>query len=71
MEDRFLDAINLVKDRLDEKQIRFINDIIGIYETVCDGYMDWNDWMNWYEDESEDGLEAYICGVFGLEFKRR
>lgn len=69
MEDRFLDAMNLVKDRLDEKQIRFINNIINIYETVCNGYMDWNDWEEFYEDKSEEGLEAYICGIFGLDYK--
>ncbi len=68
MEDRFLDAIALVKDRINEEQKKFIKDIIGLYETVNNGYMDYNDWEEWYEDKSGDGLEAYVCEVFGLDF---
>ena len=68
MEDRFLDAIALVKDRISEEQKKFIKDIIDLYEAVNDGYIDYNDWEEWYEDKSEDGLEAYVCEVFGLDF---
>lgn len=68
MEDRFLDAIALVKDRISEEQKKLIKDIIDLYEAVNDGYIDYNDWEEWYEDKSEDGLEAYVCEVFGLDF---
>lgn len=68
MEDRFLDAIALVEDKLTEEQKRNVKDIIGLYEAVNDGYIDWNDWNDWYEDKSEDGLEAYVCSVFGLDY---
>lgn len=68
MEDRFLDAIALVADRLSEEQLKFVKDITGLYEDVNDGYMDYNDWEDWYEDKSEDGLEAYVCSVFGLDY---
>lgn len=68
MEDRFLDAIALVKDKISEEQKKFIKDIISLYETVNNGYMDYNDWEEWYEDKSGDGLEAYVCEVFGLDF---
>ena len=68
MDDRFLDAIALVKDRLNEEQLKYVNLIMDIYETVDNGYMDWNDWINFYEDKSEDGLEAYMCSVFGLDY---
>lgn len=68
MEDRFLDAIALVADRLSEEQLKFVRDITGLYEDVNAGYMDYNDWEDWYEDKSEDGLEAYVCSVFGLDY---
>lgn len=68
MEDKFCEAINLVKDRLSEEQLKLVNNIIDLYEAVNDGYIDYNDWEEWYEDKSEDGLEAYVCEVFGLDF---
>ena len=68
MEDRFLDAIALVEDKLTEEQKRNVKDIIDLYEAVNNGYMDYNDWEEWYEDKSEDGLEAYVCNVFGLDY---
>lgn len=69
MEDKFCEAINLVKDRLSEEQLKLVNNIIDLYEAVNDGYIDYNDWEEWYEDESEDGLEAYVCECFGLDYK--
>lgn len=67
MDDRFCDAIALVKDRLSEEQLKFVNEIVELYESVNNGYMDWNDWNDWYEDDSEEGLEAYVCEVFGID----
>ena len=69
MEDRFLDAIALVEDRLTEEQKENVEVIKDLYEAVNTGYMDWNDWEEWYEDKSEDGLEAYVCSLFGLEYE--
>lgn len=68
MDDRLCEAIGLVTDRLSEKQLEDIKKVLEIYEEVNNGYMDYNDWEEWYEDESEDGLEAYVCSVFGIEY---
>ena len=69
MEDRFCEAINLVKDRLSEEQLKLVNNIIDLYEVVNDGYTDWNDWNDFYEDKSEEGLEAYVCNCFNLNYE--
>lgn len=71
MDDRLAEAIWLVEDRLTEDQLKVVKAMLDLNEDVNSGYRDWNDWEEYRDDESEDGLEAYVCSLFGLEYKAK
>ena len=68
MDDRLAEAIWFVEDRLTEDQLKIVKAMLDLNEDVYSGYRDWNDWEEYLNDKSEDGLEAYVCSLFGLEY---
>lgn len=71
MDDRLAEAIWFVEDRLTEDQLKVVKAMLDLNEDVNSGYRDWNDWEKYRDDESEYGLEAYVCSLFGLEYKAK
>ena len=67
MLNRLDEAIALVVGKLNEDQLKIVKTMLDLNCEI--EIMDWNDWNEYYNDESEDGLEAYVCKLFDLEFK--
>lgn len=65
--DRFEEAMSIIEDRLKPEFKRFLDRVISVYEDV--NYLDWNDWDEYSNDESEDGLEAFMEDVFAKYMK--
>lgn len=66
MLDRLDDAIALIAGRLNKDQLKIINAMLNLNYEIDS--MDYNDWNEYFNDESENGLEAYVCRLFDLEF---
>ena len=65
---RFGDAIDMIKDRLSPQEQEFLSKVMDVYYECDNGYRDYNDWEDYCYDKGEDGLEAYLCALFGLEY---
>lgn len=69
MDDRLAEAIWFVEDRLTEDQLKIVKAMLDLNEDVNSGYRDWNDWEEYRDDKSEDGLEAYVCKLFDIDYE--
>ena len=65
MESRLEDALGLIKNKLPKETRDIIEAVLDIDANIS--YMDWNDWNDYYEDDSEDGLMAYLMEVFNIK----
>ena len=62
---RLEDALNLILDKVPKETKEIFNKVLQVYYDT--GYYDWNDWEEYYNDESEDGLKAYLMELFNVK----
>lgn len=65
MGSRLEEALNLIWDEVPKETRDILNKVLQVYYDT--GYYDWNDWEEYYNDESEDGLEAYLKELFNIK----
>ena len=56
--DRLIEALELVENELTPEAKKLIDTIEYIRAAV--DYLDYNDWLEWKDDDSEYGLENFI-----------
>ena len=64
MEDRLEEALCLIINKVSPETKKVLQNVLELNDVINNGYTDWNDWMDFYEDKSEDGLRAYLKELF-------
>ena len=67
MEGRLSDALNLIINKVPKETKHILECVLDLDAEINSGYMDWNDWNDYYEDDSEDGLMAYLKEIFNIK----
>ena len=64
---RLEEALNLIKDELPPDKRKIVEKVLDLdLEINC---MDYNDWEDFYEDDSDSGLITYLRDLFEIVYK--
>ena len=64
MDDRLEDAIGLIINEVSDKTYEILKKVLELNSEI--NFMDWNDWSDYYEDQSEEGLLSYMRDLFNF-----
>jgi len=64
MGDRLEEALSLIINVVPEDTKTILKKVLDLNTEVY--FMDWNDWNDFYEDDSDSGLMSYMKDLFGL-----
>ena len=64
MGDRLEEALSLIINKVPEDTKTILRKVLDLNTEI--NFIDWNDWCDFYEDDSDSGLMSYMKDLFEL-----
>ena len=61
---RLEEALSLIINKVPEDTKTILRKVLDLNTEI--NFMDWNDWSDFYEDDSDSGLMSYMKDLFEL-----